>query len=190
LALNNNYTHGGKYPFDTRHTMVLRPEDFEELQNKESLTAPALFFIWRDGHLTRDYYSEGMFAYQRMKWQTPLFITDSLSDSNLTWNTTNGLKQTKESGSIVLSGTGKALLGSFTPNKDYTLCLKLRCNGDSEISSEDRKWIMIGDDTYRYVLLSGKVKQNGEITILVSTLKRIQIDEIVYGLKPDWLPTP
>lgn len=190
LTLNNNYIHGGKYPFDTRHTMVLRPEEFEELQNKENLTAPAMFYTWRDGHLTRDHYSESMFAYQRMKWQTPLYITDSLSDSNLTWITTNGLKLTKESGSIVLSGTGKALIGGFTPNRDYALCLKLRCDSDGEISFDERKWILIGDDKYRYALLSGQVKQNGEIAVFISIKKRIQIDEIIYGVKPNWLPTP
>jgi hypothetical protein len=99
-----------------------------------------------------------------------------------------GLAINTGQGSLELQGSGLWTFSQLLPNKTYAFYLKIRSDALAVFISSDSELSLHGDDSFTGRLFLANSDETGTIIISVINQGRIQIDEMIYGIKPDIFP--
>jgi hypothetical protein len=87
-----------------------------------------------------------------------------------------------------LRGSGLWSITGLVPSKTYAFYLKIRSDAPALFISSNSELALPGDDNFAGRLFLANADDTGAIVISVINKGRIQIDEMLYGIKPDIFP--
>jgi hypothetical protein len=189
LVVNGNYTHGRKHLTSTEQTIVFYRREWDDYRHLvDGFKMPLLIYRYTDGRISRDRIAEVQFMREEMLRQPGIYANANLFAAMPALEGIGGLEIKTGQGLLEIQGSGLWTVSELLPNKTYAFYLKIRSDAPALFISPDSELSIPGDDSFSSRLFLASSDDSGTIVISVINKGRIQIDEMIYGIKPDIFP--